>query len=93
MTLGRAELKAMARSVPSWFHSMDLGHGVATPGVGSHQGKDVLDINALDRFSPLRPKAKEALGGLSHWITTCGRWIWLPIVSIESNARAVGGLG
>jgi|GEM_PF-6066595 len=57
------------------------------------QGKSVLDINAMDGFSPLRPKAEEALGGLSHWITTSGRWIWLPIVSIGSNARTVEGLG
>ena len=59
------ELEAMAESVPHWFHSIDLGHGVITNGWKSSsqlayelesfrfprlRGKSVLDINTWDGF-------------------------------------------
>ena len=65
MTFSKVQIEEMVQSVPSWFHSMDLGHGVITPGVGSQaeqegkleslqlpplKGKSVLDINAMDGF-------------------------------------------
>ena len=60
-----AELRGLADSVPYWFHSIDLGHGVVTRGVKSAdmlaselkslelpdlRGKTVLDIGAWDGF-------------------------------------------
>ncbi|MBA2671021.1 MAG: DUF1698 domain-containing protein [Gemmatimonadetes bacterium] len=63
--LSRADLEQMAASVPFWFHSIDLGEGVTTPGIKSAahlrkevesfrlpdlKGKTVLDINAWDGF-------------------------------------------
>jgi tRNA (mo5U34)-methyltransferase len=65
MSFGKAELEAMARSVPFWFHSIDFGEGVVTNGwkSASHleyeidsfrlpdlRGKTVLDINTWDGF-------------------------------------------
>ena len=59
----QAELQALADSVPCWWHSIDLGHGVVTRGhktpdivraelAGFHlpdlRGKSVLDIGAWD---------------------------------------------
>jgi glycosyltransferase involved in cell wall biosynthesis/SAM-dependent methyltransferase len=59
------ELRALADSVPFWFHSIDLGHEVVTRGVKSAEvlaaearnlnlpdlrGKTVLDIGAWDGF-------------------------------------------
>jgi tRNA (mo5U34)-methyltransferase len=61
----KAELEQMVRSVPFWFHSIDLGQGVATPGMLTQEvmreklaglrlpdmrGKSVLDIGAFDGF-------------------------------------------
>ena len=60
-----AELRALADSMPFWFHSIDLGHGVVTRGVKSPHvlaaearnlnlpdltGKTVLDIGAWDGY-------------------------------------------
>ena len=65
MAQTRQELEALARSVPVWFHSIDLGQGVVTDGVKSNEqmqrelvslrlpdlrGKTVLDIGAYDGF-------------------------------------------
>jgi tRNA (mo5U34)-methyltransferase len=65
MTFGKAELQAMAQSVPFWFHSIDFGEGVVTNGWKSRshleyeinsfrlpdlRGKTVLDINTWDGF-------------------------------------------
>jgi tRNA (mo5U34)-methyltransferase len=65
MNFDKTELEAMARSVPSWFHSIDFGQGVVTNGWKplSHlkyevqsfslpdlRGKTVLDINTWDGF-------------------------------------------
>lgn len=65
MTFSRDELLQMSRSVPLWWHSIDLGQGVVTPGTQSAaflgnrvrelnlpdlRGKDVLDIGAYDGF-------------------------------------------
>jgi tRNA (mo5U34)-methyltransferase len=61
----KEELEQMAQSVPFWWHSIDLGHGVVTDGFKSvealkHEiealrlpdlrGKTVLDIGAYDGF-------------------------------------------
>jgi tRNA (mo5U34)-methyltransferase len=65
MSFSKAELEAMAQSVPFWFHSIDLGEGVVTNGWKSRshlehelnifripelRGKTVLDINTWDGF-------------------------------------------
>lgn len=59
------ELETMAKTVPFWFHSIDLGQGVVTDGLCSTEdlqrkvqalrlpnlrGKTVLDVNAWDGF-------------------------------------------
>lgn len=61
----RAELEAAVASVADWFHSLDLGAGVVTPGTKSAEhlageaaalrlpglrGRSVLDIGAWDGF-------------------------------------------
>ena len=61
----RAELEAAVATVADWFHSLDLGHGVVTPGVKSADllatelaslrlpdlhDRTVLDIGAWDGF-------------------------------------------
>lgn len=65
MAFAREELEQIAGSVPFWWHSIDLGHGVVTDGYKSaagleHElkalrlpdlaGKSVLDIGAYDGF-------------------------------------------
>ena len=64
-TLQASELSALADSVPFWWHSIDLGDGVVTPGHKTPQilegelercklpdlrGRSVLDIGAWDGF-------------------------------------------
>ena len=61
----RAELEEAVASVPEWFHSLDLGSGVVTPGTKSAehlaaeiaslslpdmQGRTVLDVGAWDGY-------------------------------------------
>lgn len=61
----KQQLEAMVQAVPVWYHSMYLGQGVVTQGVGSQaaqqsqleslqlpdlRGKSVLDINTMDGF-------------------------------------------
>ena len=61
----RAELAAAVAGVADWFHSLDLGHGVVTPGTKSPdllatelaslrlpdlRGRTVLDVGAWDGF-------------------------------------------
>jgi tRNA (mo5U34)-methyltransferase len=61
----RSRLQALVDAVPGWWHSIDLGHGVVTPGhkapAGLRQeldllrlpdlrGKSVLDVGAWDGF-------------------------------------------
>jgi hypothetical protein len=65
MSYTREELEQIAQSVPFWWHSIDLGHGVVTNGFKSVEvlkrelkalrlpdlrGKTVLDIGAYDGF-------------------------------------------
>jgi tRNA (mo5U34)-methyltransferase len=61
----RSRLQALVDAVPGWWHSIDLGHGVVTPGrktpavlrqeldllrLPELRGKSVLDIGAWDGF-------------------------------------------
>lgn len=65
MAFSKEQLEEMARSVPFWWHSIDLGNGVTTNGSKSVEqltyelnsvqlpelrGKSVLDIGAWDGF-------------------------------------------
>jgi tRNA (mo5U34)-methyltransferase len=65
MAFSKAELEQMVRSAPHWWHSIDLGQGVVTPGrvannwltrmletlrLPNLQGKRVLDIGTYDGF-------------------------------------------
>ena len=63
MTPGPAALPACIADVPYWFHRIDVGHGVVTPGEDDSAaklakfeppadltGKSVLDIGAYDGF-------------------------------------------
>ncbi len=58
-----------------WFHTMDLGHGVMTPGIDASAekleyigmpadlfGKTVLDVGAWDGSSRSRPSGAGRLG-------------------------------
>jgi hypothetical protein len=65
-TLTQRELEDLRDSVPFWFHSIDLGQGVVTPGamksaallseenkhlhLPNFRGKSVLDIGAWDGY-------------------------------------------
>jgi tRNA (mo5U34)-methyltransferase len=69
------QVRALAASVPNWFHSMDLGHGVVTKGhkpaatledewrkfrVPDLAGKTVLDINTWDGWFAFRAERSGA---------------------------------
>lgn len=75
MTFSQQELERMAESVPVWFHSIDLGHGVVTKGwktpadlayelnalrLPDLRGKSVLDINAWDGFHSFEAERRGA---------------------------------
>lgn len=75
MTFSKDQLDQMARSVPFWFHSIDLGQGVCTHGWKTRamlteeleklhfpdlSGKSVLDINAWDGFYSFEAERRNA---------------------------------
>ncbi len=80
----RKELRALAESVPYWWHSIDLG-GVATKGVRSAKslkrqlrslrlpdlhGKSVLDIGTYDGYFAFEAERAGArrVVALDHWV-------------------------
>jgi tRNA (mo5U34)-methyltransferase len=80
------ELRAKVAAVPFWWHSIDLGYGVTTPGIRSPrdltralallqlpdlQGKTVLDIGAWDGFFSF---AAEEHGAAR--VVACDRFVW-----------------
>jgi tRNA (mo5U34)-methyltransferase len=82
----KQQLEAMAQAVPVWFHSMHLGHGVVTQGVGSHAdlemrldslqlpdlcGKSVLDINTMDGFFAFEAERRGA-----RQVTALDHYMW-----------------
>jgi tRNA (mo5U34)-methyltransferase len=82
--LTREEIEASVKLVPFWWHSIDLGSGVITPGAQPHEfwrlrslqlpdvhGKTVLDIGAYDGYS--FAVERPARPGWSPSIITCGR--------------------
>jgi tRNA (mo5U34)-methyltransferase len=71
----KRQLEEMAESVGFWWHSIDLGHGIATKGVKTREslqseleslrlpdlrGKTVLDIGAWDGFSSFEAERRGA---------------------------------
>jgi tRNA (mo5U34)-methyltransferase len=75
MTRTKEELEAIARSVPFWWHSIDLGQGVVTDGLKTWdqlqidiqtlripdlKGKTVLDIGTYDGFFAFEAERREA---------------------------------
>ena len=63
--MDQGDLQTLSNSVPRWFHSLDLGYGIVTPGVKTQQllakeladlhlpdlrNKEVLDVGAWDGF-------------------------------------------
>jgi tRNA (mo5U34)-methyltransferase len=86
MTLTREEIEASVQSVPFWWHSIDLGGGLVTPGVQPHEflkarlrslqlpdvhGKTVLDIGAYDGFYSF---AVERLGAAR--VVALDHYVW-----------------
>ncbi|MBK7857728.1 MAG: hypothetical protein IPJ65_03675 [Archangiaceae bacterium] len=82
----RDELERAIRAVPHWFHSIELGHGVVTPGdkspevlrrelsalrLPSLHGKTVIDIGAWDGFYSW---ASERLG--ARRVVSLDHFVW-----------------
>jgi tRNA (mo5U34)-methyltransferase len=82
----RSELQALSDSVETWWHSIDLGQGVVTPGKKSHSfiqgelqslqlpdlhGRTVLDIGAWDGFYSY---AAERLG--AQRVVALDHFVW-----------------
>jgi len=80
------DLRARVAQVPYWWHSIDLGDGVVTPGVktsawldaelaqlrlGDLRGKSVLDIGAYDGYYAF---AAERMG--ARRVVALDRWVW-----------------
>jgi len=80
------ELRARVADVPFWWHSIDLGDGVVTPGVktsdwlsaelaqlelGDLRGKSVLDVGAYDGYYSF---AAERMG--AERVVALDRWVW-----------------
>jgi tRNA (mo5U34)-methyltransferase len=79
-------LRARVAEVPWWWHSIDLGDGVVTPGVktaaylqaelqrldlGDLRGKSVLDVGAYDGYYSF---AAERLG--AERVVAFDQWVW-----------------
>lgn len=98
-------LRARVAEVPWWWHSIDLGNGVVTPGVktsavletelahldlGDLRGKTVLDIGAYDGYYSF---AAERLG--AERVVAFDRWVWsvdLPGWDSYRDERIAAGL-
>ena len=81
MEYTREQLREMADSLPFWWHSIDLGHGVKTKGVKAGgdmtnelkslclpelRGKTVLDIGPMDGFYSFEAE-RRGTPGLGVW--------------------------
>jgi len=70
-------LRAEVSKIPRWYHCLDFGHGVVTPGYSATQwgvsgdfvglpvsleGKSVLDIGAWDGFYSFEAERRGARG-------------------------------
>src|SRR4051812_14133987 len=74
-------LRAEVDAVPVWYHAIDLGHGVVTPGtrgwdfeslqVPSLEGKTVLDIGAWDGYFSF-----EAERGGAARVVALDHYVW-----------------
>jgi tRNA (mo5U34)-methyltransferase len=73
--LGTDEIARLVDAVPFWWHSIDLGHGIVTPGAKSIEslnamwdalsvpgleGKSVLDVGAWDGFFSFQAERRGA---------------------------------
>lgn len=80
------ELRARVAGAPFWWHSIDLGHGVTTPGMKSPEqlarevsslalpdlrGRTVLDIGAWDGFFSFLAEERGAAR-----VVACDRFAW-----------------
>ncbi len=76
------ELQARVSEVPFWWHRIDLGHGVVTPGVDDSRGRlkrlrlpldlsgrSVLDVGAWDGFFSFEAERRGA-----RRVVACDRW-------------------
>ena len=86
ITSDKVDLEAAIAAIPHWFHSIDLGRGVITPGDKSAallqrqlaelrlpelKGKSVLDIGAWDGFYSF---AAEAAGAAR--VVSLDHFVW-----------------
>jgi tRNA (mo5U34)-methyltransferase len=84
--MAKEQIEGLVRSVPFWFHSIDLGQGVVTPGIKTAEwlqreltnlrlpilrGRSVLDINTWDGFYAFKA---EELGAAS--VTALDFYMW-----------------
>jgi len=80
------DLRARVAEVPVWWHSIDLGDGIVTPGtktsewltaelaqleLGDLRGKSVLDIGAYDGYYSF---AAERMG--AERVVALDGWVW-----------------
>jgi len=73
-------LRAKVAAVPVWWHEIDLGHGVITPGhrgwdfdalaLSSLEGKTVLDVGAWDGYFSFEAERRSAarVVALDHYV-------------------------
>jgi tRNA (mo5U34)-methyltransferase len=104
MLRAKEELQAIAASVPFWWHSIDLGHGVVTKGFKSSKrlarelqalrlpdlkGKTVLDIGTFDGFFSFEAERRGA-----KRVVALDHFVWsLDIAKAMVDWRARAGPG
>lgn len=86
MNFSQSELLEMAKAVPQWWHSIDLGQGVVTDGMQPADflanrvrslelpdlhGKHVLDIGAYDGFYSFEAERRGAAG-----VVALDHYVW-----------------
>jgi tRNA (mo5U34)-methyltransferase len=94
---GASEFQRRIDAVPFWFHSIDVGHGLTTPGLKSPaalraeleslripnlRGKTVLDIGAWDGFYSFEAETRGAAA-----VTALDHYVWS--MDLEAHRRHV----
>jgi tRNA (mo5U34)-methyltransferase len=94
-------LRARVATVPVWYHQIDLGHGVVTPGhrgwdfdtlvLPSLEGRTVLDVGAWDGYFSFEAERRGAsrVVALDHYVWALDLEGWR---RHQNDQRVAGGL-
>lgn len=100
-----ASLSAAIARVPAWYHTMDLPHGVVTPGYfdlrptvdmlpwPDVRGKRCLDVGTYDGFFAFELERRGAAEVVAVDVADPHDWDWPPDARATGPGRVIGNLG